>query len=137
MYCKHCGKPIDDNSQFCKFCGKKLVNSQKIVVEFSKPFFLDKMVAFGKKIYTRYIIVFFNWIIHIFRKLFDLRINIVLVFGAIISIVFWSCVAGLFSIPITIEIFGEDSILVYVCPIVVGSITALILAIKYLKDLKE
>lgn len=22
MYCKHCGKEIDDNSSFCKFCGK-------------------------------------------------------------------------------------------------------------------
>lgn len=22
MYCKHCGKEIDDNSTFCKYCGK-------------------------------------------------------------------------------------------------------------------
>jgi len=22
MYCKHCGREIDDNSSFCKFCGK-------------------------------------------------------------------------------------------------------------------
>jgi len=22
MYCKHCGKEIDDNSSFCKYCGK-------------------------------------------------------------------------------------------------------------------
>ena len=24
MYCKHCGKPIDDDSTFCKHCGKPL-----------------------------------------------------------------------------------------------------------------
>ena len=39
MYCKHCGKEIDDNSTFCKYCGKNqskddndgmsLVNVQK------------------------------------------------------------------------------------------------------------
>lgn len=23
IYCKHCGKPIDPDSEFCKFCGKK------------------------------------------------------------------------------------------------------------------
>lgn len=23
IYCKHCGKPIDTDSEFCKFCGKK------------------------------------------------------------------------------------------------------------------
>jgi len=22
MYCKHCGREIDDNSSFCKYCGK-------------------------------------------------------------------------------------------------------------------
>ena len=26
MYCKHCGKEIDDNSSFCKFCGKSQDN---------------------------------------------------------------------------------------------------------------
>ncbi len=26
MYCKHCGKEIDDNSLFCKFCGKSQDN---------------------------------------------------------------------------------------------------------------
>ncbi len=23
MYCKHCGREIDDNSSFCKFCGRE------------------------------------------------------------------------------------------------------------------
>ena len=22
MYCKHCGREIDDNSSYCKYCGK-------------------------------------------------------------------------------------------------------------------
>lgn len=29
MYCKHCGKEIDDNSTFCKHCGKSQDNTQK------------------------------------------------------------------------------------------------------------
>ena len=29
MYCKHCGKEIDDNSTFCKYCGKSQGNTQK------------------------------------------------------------------------------------------------------------
>lgn len=27
MYCKYCGKLIEDNSKFCKYCGKKLDNA--------------------------------------------------------------------------------------------------------------
>ena len=27
MYCKHCGREIDDNSSFCKYCGKPQDNS--------------------------------------------------------------------------------------------------------------
>lgn len=37
MYCKYCGKQIDENSQYCKFCGKKLVETQKVSIEFTKP----------------------------------------------------------------------------------------------------
>ena len=29
MYCKHCGKQIDENSEFCKHCGKSQNNSNK------------------------------------------------------------------------------------------------------------
>lgn len=35
MYCKHCGKEIDDNSTFCKYCGKAQGNTQKGIL--SKP----------------------------------------------------------------------------------------------------
>lgn len=36
MYCKHCGKEIDDNSTFCKYCGTRQT-PKKIVVEFTEP----------------------------------------------------------------------------------------------------
>ena len=29
MYCKYCGKEIEDNSSFCNHCGKPLGNNQK------------------------------------------------------------------------------------------------------------
>ena len=35
MYCKHCGKEIDDNSTFCKHCGKSQGNTLKGLV--NKP----------------------------------------------------------------------------------------------------
>lgn len=38
MYCKHCGKEIDDNSTFCKHCGKSQGNTQKGIV--SKPIWI-------------------------------------------------------------------------------------------------
>lgn len=38
MYCKHCGKEIDDNSTFCKHCGKSQGNSQIEIT--SKPLWI-------------------------------------------------------------------------------------------------
>lgn len=35
MYCKHCGKEIDDNSSFCKHCGKPQ-NSNQTAFSISK-----------------------------------------------------------------------------------------------------
>ena len=32
MYCKYCGKPIDEDSAFCRHCGKRQTND-KFVVE--------------------------------------------------------------------------------------------------------
>ena len=43
MYCKHCGKQIDDNSSFCKYCGKQLKESKKIVIEFNNPNISEKV----------------------------------------------------------------------------------------------
>lgn len=35
MFCKYCGKEIDDNSKFCEMCGKELteLNSQGNKIE--------------------------------------------------------------------------------------------------------
>ena len=38
MYCKHCGKEIDDKSTFCKHCGKSQGNIQKGIA--SKPIWI-------------------------------------------------------------------------------------------------
>ena len=27
MYCKHCGKEIDEDSKFCRYCGQKLTDN--------------------------------------------------------------------------------------------------------------
>lgn len=29
MYCKVCGKKIEDNSKFCQFCGAEMSNTSK------------------------------------------------------------------------------------------------------------
>ena len=33
MYCKHCGKEIDENSTFCQYCGVKI----DVYIESNKP----------------------------------------------------------------------------------------------------
>ena len=29
MYCKYCGKQIDDDSVYCRYCGKKVVENKE------------------------------------------------------------------------------------------------------------
>lgn len=46
MYCKHCGKEIDDNSSFCKYCGKPQDNRVSVsngTIDFviNRPFVLS------------------------------------------------------------------------------------------------
>ena len=37
MYCKHCGKEIDNNSSFCQYCGKKVgENEGTVVLDYKK-----------------------------------------------------------------------------------------------------
>ena len=58
MYCKHCGKEIDDNSVFCKHCGKPQDNRNKTFI--SKPIWIIYLIwsianlylLTGKKAYT-------------------------------------------------------------------------------------
>jgi hypothetical protein len=42
MYCKHCGREIDDNSSFCKFCGKPQDNSNKSLI--NKPVWIIYLI---------------------------------------------------------------------------------------------
>lgn len=35
MYCKYCGKPIDDDSAFCSHCGKQISETEKSIIETS------------------------------------------------------------------------------------------------------
>ena len=54
MYCKHCGREIDDNSSFCKYCGKQLVDKKKIIVEFTKPKSIDNSQTYLKRLGNKY-----------------------------------------------------------------------------------
>ena len=51
MYCKYCGKQIDDDSSFCKYCGKVLENST-----FSNP-------SSFKIISLKWLVILIVWII--------------------------------------------------------------------------
>ena len=42
MYCKHCGREIDDNSSFCKYCGKPQDNSNKSLI--NKPVWIIYLI---------------------------------------------------------------------------------------------
>ena len=54
MYCKFCGKEIDDNSKFCKYCGKQLVDKKKIIVEFTKPKSIENSQTYLKRLGNKY-----------------------------------------------------------------------------------
>lgn len=42
MYCKHCGREIDDNSSFCKFCGKSQDSTNNTLT--NKPIWIIYMI---------------------------------------------------------------------------------------------
>lgn len=54
MYCKYCGKEIDDNSSYCKYCGKQLVDKKKIIVEFTKPKSIENSQTYLKRLGNKY-----------------------------------------------------------------------------------
>lgn len=37
MFCKYCGKEIDNDSKFCPYCGEEVDNEQNEVVEIERP----------------------------------------------------------------------------------------------------
>ena len=42
MYCKHCGREIDDNSSFCKYCGKPQDNTNNSLT--NKPLWIIYLI---------------------------------------------------------------------------------------------
>ena len=48
MYCKNCGKEIDDNSTFCQSCGSKVTNSQSSAVSVGVGLLSDVAKAVAK-----------------------------------------------------------------------------------------
>ena len=42
MYCKHCGREIDDNSSFCKYCGKSQDNTNNTLT--NKPIWIIYLI---------------------------------------------------------------------------------------------
>ena len=42
MYCKHCGREIDDNSSFCKYCGKPQDNPNNSLT--NKPLWIIYLI---------------------------------------------------------------------------------------------
>lgn len=44
MFCKNCGKEIDNDSKFCKYCGEKFVKENLVVVE-NKVTHINKEVS--------------------------------------------------------------------------------------------
>ena len=55
MYCKHCGKAIDDNSTFCKYCGRSQgansnnITSMPIWVVYGMWFIVNLYLLMGEK----------------------------------------------------------------------------------------
>jgi len=43
MYCRYCGKMIEENAAFCRFCGSGQ-NSQKVVVKLDQASGLDMLI---------------------------------------------------------------------------------------------
>ena len=42
MYCKHCGREIDDNSSYCKYCGKPQDNTNNTLT--NKPVWIIYLI---------------------------------------------------------------------------------------------
>lgn len=48
MFCKNCGKEIDDDSKFCKFCGTDLYTEKQTIQIFNKVSSILTKVNMGK-----------------------------------------------------------------------------------------
>lgn len=62
MFCKFCGKEIDDNSIFCKYCGKKLNDSELYRNNKNGKTLIQRFLAL-EKCWQIYILSSFLWVI--------------------------------------------------------------------------
>tara|TARA_Y100000310_G_scaffold341968_1_gene443130 strand:+ start:50 stop:790 length:741 start_codon:yes stop_codon:yes gene_type:complete len=65
MFCKHCGKQINDEAKFCKFCGQKVIQ-ESFAYSAPKSTFLKK-INWRKLLLNRYVaillgVIFIVWI---------------------------------------------------------------------------
>ena len=82
MYCKHCGKEIDDNSTFCKHCGKLQGNTLKGILD--KPVWIIYIIWTLANLYLlmgdKFFDAFRYWYPSSGKKCFDISEFIVYVF---------------------------------------------------------
>jgi len=55
MFCKHCGKQINEDAKFCKFCGSEIVLEEFSYTEPEYSFF--KNINYRKLIFNRYVLI--------------------------------------------------------------------------------
>lgn len=68
MFCKYCGKIIDDDSRFCRFCGEDISSSNSLLYSTEKTHIANKSIRNDKRLIekwnkaTNYIKPKFVWI---------------------------------------------------------------------------
>ena len=62
MYCKHCGKLIDEDSSFCKHCGRKLSDGERSHSSTTKVGLKEKFTSLPQK-YQIAMIVYAIWLL--------------------------------------------------------------------------
>ena len=126
MYCKHCGKQIDDNSKFCKFCGKQLVESQNIEISFKKPQIFNKLKSWINIIWHKY-------------KATDIKGFLIEKIGPILLVLFVDLFVFVFLLSITLVILEtyRKSIPSYdIVAVILSLILTILITVLYLWRLK-
>ena len=94
MYCKKCGKEIDDNSRYCKHCGAD--QTTKWVIEINKPNML-----FAKDKLRKYLCGFLFSISKLFKAIWSIawKCAVVLVIGLVVYLAVKEYYIHKFSAP--------------------------------------
>ena len=86
MYCKHCGKLIDDDSKFCKECGNSLLptDSSKNYIDF-----FQKHIVFVALIVIWYIVGYLYSSVYYDRESSGIIFGMYLITPIIIGLLYW------------------------------------------------